>query len=99
MINDALGHHASRVLPPLLLLKELRVRLPVYQVLMLHRLAELQFIDVDSYLANYFLDLAGSEVTILDELIAGFKEAMCFPNGELHDAEAVLGRRGASRHV
>ncbi len=84
VINDALGSEAVRALPPLLLLQELRVRLPAYQVVMLHRLAELESVDVDSYLANYFLDLAGSEVTLLDGEIPGFKAAMRFPNGESH---------------
>lgn len=81
VINDALGADAVRVLPPLLLLQELRVRLPAYQVLMLHRLAELESVDVDSFLTNYFLDLAGAEVTVLDLEIPGFKAAMRFPNG------------------
>lgn len=81
VINDALGADAGRALPPLLLLQELQVRLPAYQVLMLHRLAERESVDIDSYLANYFLDLAGSEVTDLDAEIPGFKAAMRFPNG------------------
>jgi hypothetical protein len=84
VINDALGSDAARALPPLLLLEELRLRLPAYQVQMLRRLAELEAIDVDSYLSNYFLDLAGSEVKTLDAEIPGFKSAMRFPNGESH---------------
>src|SRR5690349_6041859 len=42
VINDALGSRAARALPPLLLLEELRLRLPAYQVQMLRRLAELE---------------------------------------------------------
>ncbi|HKR66069.1 MAG TPA: hypothetical protein VJZ00_20220 [Thermoanaerobaculia bacterium] len=82
IIHDALGADAALALPPLLLLQDLQVRLPAYQVLMLHRLAELARVDVNSYLANYFLDLAGSEVSILDAEIPGFKAAMRFPNGD-----------------
>lgn len=82
VIHDALGADAALALPPLLLLQELQVRLPTYQVLMLRRLAELARVDVDSYLANYFLDLAGSEVATLDAEIPGFKAAMRFPNGD-----------------
>lgn len=82
VINDALGPDAVRALPPLLLLQELRLRLPAYQVQMLHRLADRESVDVNSYLANYFLDLAGSEVSTLDAEIPGFKAAMRFPNGE-----------------
>lgn len=81
VINDALGADAGSALPPLLLLQELQVRLPAYQVLMLHRLAESESVEIDSYLANYFLDLAGSEVSALDAEIPGFKAAMRFPNG------------------
>lgn len=82
VIHDALGADAALALPPLLLLQELRVRLPAYQVLMLQRLADLARVDIDSYLANYFLDLAGSEVATLDAEIPGFKAAMRFPNGD-----------------
>lgn len=82
VIHDALGVDAALALPPLLLLQELQLRLPAYQVLMLRRLAELARVNVDSYLANYFLDLAGSEVAILDAEIPGFKAAMRFPNGD-----------------
>ncbi len=39
VINDVLGVEAIRVLPRLILLHELRVHLPAYQVLMIHRLA------------------------------------------------------------
>lgn len=82
VIHDALGADAALALPPLLLPQELHVRLPAYQVLMLRRLAALARVNVDSYLANYFLDLAGSEVAILDAEIPGFKAAMRFPNGD-----------------
>lgn len=84
VIHDALGADAARALPALLLLQELRIRLPAYQVLMLRRLADLESVDVDSYLANYFLDLACSEVIILEAEIPGFKAAMRFLNGESH---------------
>jgi hypothetical protein len=82
VIHDALGADAALALPRLLLPQELHVRLPAYQVLMLRRLAALARVNVDSYLANYFLDLAGSEVAILNAEIPGFKAAMRFPNGD-----------------
>ncbi len=82
VIHDALGLDAVRALPRLLLLQDLRVNLPGYQVLMLHRLAQRDSIDVDSYLTNYFLDLASAEVVALDAEIPGFMAAMRFPNGE-----------------
>lgn len=82
IIHDALGLDAIRALPRLLLLQDLRVHLPGYQVLMLHRLAQRASADVDCYLANYFLDLASAEVATLEADIPGFKAAMWFPNGE-----------------
>lgn len=81
-IYAALGADVARALPPLLLPQELTVQLPAYQVLMIHRLADRQSFDTDSYLANYFLDLAGAEVLTLDAEIPGFKAALCFPNGK-----------------
>jgi hypothetical protein len=82
IINDALGLDAVRALPRLLLLQDLRVHLPGYQVLMLHRLAQRASVDLDSYLSNYFLDLAGAEVAALEADIPGFAAAMRFPDGE-----------------
>lgn len=81
-IHSALGADAPQALPPLLLLQELNLHLPAYQVLMVHRLAERRSLDVDSYLADYFLDLAGSEAPTLDAEIPGFAAAMRFPNGK-----------------
>ena len=81
IIHDALGLDAVRALPRLLLLQELRVQLPAYQVLMLHRLADRLSLDVDSYVADYLLDLASAEVMSLDTEIPGFKAALRFPNG------------------
>jgi hypothetical protein len=82
IIHDALGPDAIRALPRLLLLQDLRVHLPGYQVLMLHRLAQRASVDLDSYLSNYFLDLAGAEVAALEADIPGFTAAMRFPSGE-----------------
>lgn len=82
VIHDALGLDVVRALPHLLLLRELRVYLPAYQVLMLHRLAYRLSLDLDSYVADHFLDLASAEATSLDREIPGFKTAMRFPNGE-----------------
>lgn len=84
IIHDALGLDAVRALPRLLLLQELRVHLPAYQVLMIHRLADRLSLDVDSYLADYLLDLASAEVMSLDTEIPGFKAALRFPNGGDH---------------
>jgi hypothetical protein len=82
VIHDALGLDVVRALPHLLLLQELRVYIPAYQVLMLHRLAGRLSLDLDSYVADHFLDLASAEATSLDREIPGFKAAMRFPYGE-----------------
>lgn len=84
VIHDALGLDAVRALPRLLLLQELRVNLPAYQVLMLHRLADRVSLDLDSYVADHFLDLASAEVRSLDREIPGFQAALRFPNGDDH---------------
>jgi hypothetical protein len=82
IIQDALGLDAVRALPRLVLLQELRVYLPAYQVLMLHRLANRLSLDLDSYVAQHFLDLASAQVTSLDREIPGFKAALRFPDRE-----------------
>lgn len=84
IIHDALGLDAIRALPRLLLLQELRVYLPAYQVLMLHRLADRFSLDLDSYVADYLLDLASAEVMTLDREIPGFQAALRYPNGDNH---------------
>jgi hypothetical protein len=84
VIQDALGLDAVRALPRLLLLQELRVYLPAYQVLMLHRLADRVSLDLDSYVADHLLDLASAEVMSLDREIPGFQAALRFPNGDDH---------------
>jgi len=81
-IEAELGEDVGRALPPLLILRELRVFLPGYQVEMLHRLAAMVGTDVNTYLSDHLLDLAESDGAHVAMEIPGFDRALRFPDDE-----------------
>ena len=78
-IEEALGPAASSVLPPLLLLEELRVRIPRYQIVVINTAARNQNTTINSFLARYLLDLSTIEAPSLIGSMSGFREAFMWP--------------------
>ena len=78
-IESALGPAMRSVIPEPVRLAELRVRIPRYQVAMLAKLAEREVMSVDELMARHLLDLAAAEAGWLVRRIAGFEEAMRWP--------------------
>jgi hypothetical protein len=54
IIEKALGHEVTSVMPELVSLAELRVEIPRYQTVMLSKLAERENISVDEFLSRHF---------------------------------------------
>ena len=79
LVEQSLGNDASSVMPELVRLAELRVSIPRYQAAMLSSLADREHISVDELLARHLLDLAGAEITWLQQAIPQFETAMRWP--------------------
>src|SRR5258706_7216351 len=79
-IEDALGAEAS-VLTAALRTRELRARLPGYQVDMLHYFAEQERTTVSHVLTRELDDLASANAEELSAVIPGFSDAMTMMDG------------------
>jgi hypothetical protein len=82
VIEEALGRSASSVLPAALRTRNVRVRLPQYQVAMLERLAATWQRTVSQLLTYELEDLAAVHFDEFAQTIPGFAEAFHWPNHE-----------------
>lgn len=85
MIEEALGAEAS-VLPEALRTRELRARLPGYQVDMLHYFAEQERTTVDHVLTRELDDLASANAEKLSAAIPGFGAALGVLSGDQRES-------------
>ena len=83
-IEEALGAEAS-VLPAALRTRELRARLPGYQVDMLHYFAEQERTTVSHVLTRELDDLASANAEELSAAIPGFGVALAVMIGDQRD--------------
>jgi len=79
-IEAALGADAERVLPAAIRTRELRARLPRYQVAMLERMAEREGTTVSSVLTRELEDVANAHADELSSAIPGFAAALAWPS-------------------
>jgi hypothetical protein len=85
MIEEALGAEGS-VLPAALRTRELRARIPGYQVDMLHYFAEQERTTVSHVLTRELDDLASANAEELSAAIPGFGVALTVLNGERRES-------------
>jgi hypothetical protein len=78
-IQDALGDDAARVLPPLLALRAVTVRLPEYIIRAFEVIAAGNGTTVDAAIGSELVEFAGSQLTELETVIPGYREAYLFP--------------------
>jgi hypothetical protein len=81
-IEAALGKDAALVLPPALRTRKVVAYLPRYQVQMLEHFASKQQTTIGHLIANQLEDLAAEHVDELSARIAGFAEAIEWPEVE-----------------
>ena len=81
-IESALGKDAALVLPPALRTRKVVAYLPGYQVQMLEHFASKQQTTIGHLIANQLEDLAAEHVDELSARIAGFAEAIEWPEVE-----------------
>ena len=81
-IEAALGKDAALVLPPALRTRKVVAYLPGYQVQMLEHFASKQQTTIGHLIANQLEDLAAEHVDELSVRIAGFAEAIEWPEVE-----------------
>ncbi len=81
-IEAALGKDAALVLPPALRTRKVIAYLPGYQVQMLEHFASKQQTTIGHLIANQLEDLAAEHVDELSARIAGFAEAIDWPEVE-----------------
>jgi hypothetical protein len=82
VIEDALGVDAEGVLPEAVRLIDLHVRLPRHQVAMLAALAERERTSVSGVLARELDGVASAYAGELSLSVAGFAEALAWPDAE-----------------
>ena len=82
-VEEALGADVAEVLPELLRLAELQVRIPRMEVVALERLAARDGKSVDAVLARELLDLVSTHSEWLSREVAGFAEALAWPESVL----------------
>ncbi|HYK00312.1 MAG TPA: hypothetical protein VE974_01060 [Thermoanaerobaculia bacterium] len=82
VIEDALGVDADRVLPDAIRLTNLHVRLPRHHVAMLERFAERDHTTVSDALARELDGIASAHAPELSWAIAGFADALAWPDAE-----------------
>ena len=78
-IEEALGRDAA-TLPKLVRLESVYLRLPGYQLAVIHAAAQRAGTGVDEFLAGHFLDLACTEAPLLSATMPGFHEAFHWPS-------------------
>jgi hypothetical protein len=78
-IEEALGDDLAKAIPKLLRLDALEVRLPLFEILALQRLAERDGKSVDTLLARELLGLASAESHFLMKKVRGFSAALDWP--------------------
>jgi hypothetical protein len=79
VVEEALGADLANAIPELLRLSDLEVRLPRMQVITLERLAALDGETVNAVLARELRDLVSVHSEWLSLEVAGFAEAMAWP--------------------
>jgi hypothetical protein len=79
-IEEALGEHAARILPPALRSCELRARVPRYQVAMLEHIAEKESTTISAVLTRELEDFASAHAEELSAVIPGFAAALEWPD-------------------
>lgn len=82
VIEEALGADANGVLPEAVRLIDLHVRLPRHQVAMLEHFAERERMTVSGVLARELDDVASAHAEELSWAIAGFADAIAWPDAE-----------------
>ncbi|HEX8255633.1 MAG TPA: hypothetical protein VF846_21010 [Thermoanaerobaculia bacterium] len=106
VIEEALGADADGVLPEAVRLIELRVRLPRYQVAMLRHFAERDQTSVSGALARELDGVASANGDELSWAVAGFADALVWPDAEAsaqlpverRSSAASASRSSAKRH-
>jgi len=79
-IEQALGEHAARILPPALRSCELRARVPRYQVAMLEHIAQKESTTVSAVVTRELEDVASARADELSAAIPGFAAALEWPD-------------------
>jgi hypothetical protein len=87
-VEAALGVDVAEAIPELLLLMELSVQLPRFEVMALQKVAAHEGRAVDAVLASELLDFVSARSGWLTEEVPGFAEALAWPTTRFSGSRA-----------